>query len=212
MDKNVGIPIIASIFADTFIYYDVIRQAADLKAHELLARECDPQERSDALFHRKEAESKCRLVDRMRVWKHKPSDVIAESISIGDIRVTPFSNCHSIYDSHIFLIEADGKRIWHTGDYREHGYRGKDLFPTLEEYATDIDVLITEGTMLKSEGRCIHERRVSDEMQHEMQAFKYAHIVIVIVTLVVYQISDVLFAYILEFVEEQEEQQEENAA
>ena len=39
-----------------------------------------------------------------------------------------------------------------------------------------------------------------------------AYIVIVIVTLVVYQISDVRFAYILEFVEEQEEQQEENAA
>ena len=38
------------------------------------------------------------------------------------------------------------------------------------------------------------------------------HIVIVIVTLVVYQISDVLFAYIFEFVEEQQEQQEENAA
>lgn len=104
----------------------------------------------------------------MRVWKHTPSDVVGESISIGDIRVTPFSNCHSIYDSHMFLIEADDKRIWHTGDYREHGYRGKDLFPTLEEYATDIDVLITEGTMLKSEGRCIHERRVSNEMQREM--------------------------------------------
>lgn len=96
LGKNVGIPIIASIFADTFIYYDVIRQAADLKAHELLARKCDPQERSDALRHREEAESKCRLVDRMRVWKHTPSDVVAESISIGDIRVTPFSNCHSI--------------------------------------------------------------------------------------------------------------------
>ena len=66
--------------------------------------------------------------------------------------------------------------------------------------------------MLKSEGRCIHERTESDEMQREMQAFKYAHIFIVIITLVVYQISDVLFAYILEFVEEQEEQQEENAA
>lgn len=96
MGKNVGIPIIASIFADTFIYYDVIRQAADLKAHELLNLECDPQERSDAFRHREEAESKCRLVDRMRVWKHKPSDVVAESISIGDIRVTSFSNRHSI--------------------------------------------------------------------------------------------------------------------
>lgn len=96
LGKNVEIQIIASIFADTFIYYDVIRQAADLKAHELLNLECDPQERSDALRHREEAESKCRLVDRMRVWKHKPSDVVGESISIGDIRVTPFSNCHSI--------------------------------------------------------------------------------------------------------------------
>mgnify|MGYP002996544143 CR=1 FL=1 len=133
LGKNVGIPIIASIFADTFIYYDVIRQAADLKAHELLARKCDPQERSDALRHREEAESKCRLVDRMRVWKHKPSDVVGESISIGDIRVTPFSNCHSIYDSHMFLIEADGKRIWHTGDYREHGYREKTCFRCLRD-------------------------------------------------------------------------------
>ena len=78
------------------IKYDVIRQAADLKAHELLARKCDPQERSDALRHREEAENKCRLVDRMRVWKHKPSDVVGESISIVNIRVTPFSNCHSI--------------------------------------------------------------------------------------------------------------------
>lgn len=38
LGKNVEILIIASIFADTFIYYDVIRQAADLKVHELLAR------------------------------------------------------------------------------------------------------------------------------------------------------------------------------
>ena len=115
------------------IKYDVIRQAADLKAHELLARKCDPQERSDALRHREEAESKCRLVDRMRVWKHTPSDVVAESISIVNIRVTPFSNCHSIYDSHMFLIEADGKRIWHTGDYREHGYREKTCFRCLRD-------------------------------------------------------------------------------
>lgn len=28
----------------------------------------------------------------------------------------------------MFLIEADNKRIWHTGDFREHGYIGKGLF------------------------------------------------------------------------------------
>lgn len=49
----------------------------------------------------------------------------------------------------MFLIEADGKRIWHMGDYRQHGYLGKGLLPTLKKYATDIDAFITEGTMLK---------------------------------------------------------------
>ena len=50
------------------------------------------------------------------------------------------------------------------------------------------------------------------DLGETLEIIMYAHIVIVIVTLVVYQISDVLFAYILEFVEKQEVQQEENAA
>ena len=50
------------------------------------------------------------------------------------------------------------------------------------------------------------------DLGETLEIIMCAHIVIFIVTLVVYQISDVLFAYILEFVEEHEEQQEENAA
>ena len=49
-------------------------------------------------------------------------------------------------------------------------------------------------------------------LQETLEIVMCTHIVTVIVTLVVYQISDVLFAYILEFVEEHEEQQEEDAA
>ena len=73
----------------------------------------------------------------------------------------------------MLLIEADGKRIWHTGDYREHGYMGKGLMPTLKCYATNIDVLITEGTMLSRDDECIHEREVSRRMASVMDAFKY---------------------------------------
>jgi ribonuclease J len=50
---------------------------------------------------------------------------------------------------------------------------GKGLFPTLKKYATDIDVLIIEGTMLKRDDKCIHEREVSQKMACVMQAFKY---------------------------------------
>ena len=115
-------------------------------------------------------------VAEFKTWARAETKEAPTSIAIGDIKVTPFLNCHSIYDSYMFLIEADGKRIWHTGDYREHGYLGKGLFPTLRKYATDIDVLITEGTMLKREDRCIHEREVSRKMASVMQAFKYVFV------------------------------------
>lgn len=122
------------------------------------------------------AENKCKLLSGMNVWQRTPVKKEPVAITIGDIKVTPFFNCHSIYDSHMFLIEADGKRIWHMGDYREHGYMGKGLIPTLKKYATNIDVLITEGTMLKREDKCIHEREVSGKMASVMQAFKYVFI------------------------------------
>lgn len=73
----------------------------------------------------------------------------------------------------MFLIEADGKRIWHTGDYRDHGYLGKGLYPTLHRYASNIDLLITEGTTLKRGDLCIQESEVSRRMACVMSAFKY---------------------------------------
>ena len=108
-----------------------------------------------------------------RTWQRSKPHADPQPFDVGDIRITPFFNCHSIYDSYMLLIEADGKRIWHTGDYRKHGYMGKGLIPTLKRYATDIDVLITEGTMLKRDDVCIHERVVSRKMASVMDAFKY---------------------------------------
>ena len=113
-----------------------------------------------------------RLKD-FRTWQRSKPHAAPQPFEVGDIRITPFFNCHSIYDSYMFLIEADGKRIWHMGDYRAHGYMGKGLMPTLKRYATNIDILITEGTMLGRDEECIHEREVSRRMAGVMDAFKY---------------------------------------
>lgn len=104
------------------------------------------------------------------------SDKSPNPISIGDIKITPFFCCHSMYDSYMFLIEADNKRIWHTGDYREHGYMGKKLFKFLGYYAKNIDVLITEGTMLNREDNCVHESELSKKMSLVMQKYKYVFV------------------------------------
>ena len=108
-----------------------------------------------------------------KTWERPRPHTAPRPIKVGDIRVTPFFCSHSAYDCYMLLIEADGKRIWHTGDFREHGYLGKGLMPTIKRYATDIDVLITEGTMLGRTDQCIHEREVSRRMALAMEAFKF---------------------------------------
>lgn len=77
-------------------------------------------------------------LEEFKTWKRPMPKEKPATLNIGDIKVTPFFNCHSIYDSHMFLIEADGKRIWHTGDYREHGYMGKGLFPILKVHIKSV--------------------------------------------------------------------------
>lgn len=110
---------------------------------------------------------------RFKTW---PRTRNPQPFCVGDIQITPFFNCHSIYDSYMFLIEADGKRVWHMGDFRQHGWMGGKLLQLLKWKATDIDVLITEGTMLGQDVECITEKAVSEKMAHVMRAFKYVFV------------------------------------
>ena len=122
---------------------------------------------------RRATKEKIRRLEVFETWKKTR---VPKSFRVGDITITPFFCSHSIYDSYMFLIEADDKRIWHTGDYRAHGYLGKGLEKVLRVYAKDIDVLITEGTNLKKPEKCIHESEVSSRMAHVMRAFKYVFV------------------------------------
>ena len=68
----------------------------------------------------------------------------------GDIHVTPFIVDHSALDAYMFFIETGGKKILFTGDFREHGIIGANntLEKMIQTYIGEIDILITEGTML----------------------------------------------------------------
>ncbi len=91
----------------------------------------------------------------------------AQTYNVGDkdeIYITPFFVDHSAFDSYMFLIEADKKRILHTGDFRGHGYLSKGLEKILNLKARNIDVLITEGTMLsRLNENVVHENIIKTE-------------------------------------------------
>lgn len=73
---------------------------------------------------------------------------VGKPIEIKDLKITPYSIDHSAFDAYMFLIEAEGKRILHTGDFRMHGAKGSKMPAVFKKYAYNIDLLIIEGTMM----------------------------------------------------------------
>ena len=99
--------------------------------------------------------------------------ISGQEFAVGDIKITPYFVSHSAADSHLLLIECDGKRVVHTGDLREHGFLGKGLEKILRKYLTDVDVLITEGTMLSRGNEHIKsEREIQSMMEDLMTQYK----------------------------------------
>ena len=83
-------------------------------------------------------------IDRLETFKTFEQDV---PLKIGDMTLTPIRVDHSAFDSYMFLIEAEGKRVLHTGDFRTHGPSENAIPKALKEIGK-VDVLICEHTTL----------------------------------------------------------------
>lgn len=88
---------------------------------------------------------------------------IYDEIQINDIKVTPYRVDHSSYNSCMFVIECENKKILHTGDFRLHGRKKNETLYNLKRIGK-VDLLITEGTSL---GRNILEYDTEEELEKE---------------------------------------------
>ena len=70
-----------------------------------------------------------------------------EEFFIGDIKITPYLCDHSAFDSYMFSLDCEGKRMLYTGDFRSNGRKS---FEPLLRKLPKVDVLITEGTNLSN--------------------------------------------------------------
>lgn len=72
-------------------------------------------------------------------------------IVLGPFTITPFLVDHSAYDSYAVLVEADGRRIFYTGDFRLHGRKADLTRRLVADPPRDVDVLLMEGTCVGRE-------------------------------------------------------------
>jgi ribonuclease J len=100
-----------------------------------------------------------------------------ERIQVGGIAVTPLMIDHSAFDAYMFIVEAEGRRILYTGDFRLHGVRGKTTPKMLAAYAKDVDYMICEGTTLSRDGEPpMTEKALQQKAKALMQESKYAFV------------------------------------
>lgn len=83
----------------------------------------------------------------------------------GPFTITPYLNDHSAYDAYSLLIEADGRRLFYSGDFRGHGRKAGAFRRFLKHPPKDVDVLLMEGTTI---GRSGVEDRFQTEQELEV--------------------------------------------
>ena len=61
-------------------------------------------------------------------------------------KIMPVTVDHSAFDAYAFKIVADGVSVYHTGDFRLHGFRSGKTPKMLEQYVSEVDYVVCEGT------------------------------------------------------------------
>lgn len=72
-----------------------------------------------------------------------------QSFVVGDFSITPYLVDHSAVDAYAFLIEAEGRRVFYSGDFRAHGRKSVLFEKMIAQPPRNIDLLFMEGTMIE---------------------------------------------------------------
>lgn len=93
-----------------------------------------------------------------------------KTFKIGDISITPYWADHSAFDAYSFLVEADGKSLFYSGDFRSHGRKAKAFYWFTHNAPKNVDYLLLEGTTI---GRDNKPFKTEPEIENELiEVFK----------------------------------------
>jgi ribonuclease J len=88
-----------------------------------------------------------------------------ETFALGPFAITPYLADHSAFDAYSILIEANGKRLFYTGDIRAHGRKAALFERLLRTAPRNVDALLMEGTHVGEDGEVIHGMATEAEVE-----------------------------------------------
>lgn len=107
------------------------------------------------------------------ILKNTISIKSAIKFTIGTLSITPYLMDHSAFDAYGFCVESDNKRIFYSGDFRDHGRKAKAFYWFLKNGPKDVDALLMEGTMIsRVDETVLQETEVEQELVKLAEATK----------------------------------------
>ena len=113
-----------------------------------------------------------RILELNNIFLHQSNKILnpkyfekEKPFTVGNFTLTPYWNDHSAFDSYSFLVEAENKRVFYSGDFRSHGRKAKAYKWFLHNTPKDIDCLIIEGTTI---GRKHENPKTEDDIKTEL--------------------------------------------
>lgn len=111
-----------------------------------------------------------KIIDINRIFQNKNISVSnpcyfenEKPFKIGGFTVTPYLNDHSAFDSYSFLVEAEGKRLFYSGDFRNHGRKASLFRKIISHPPKNIDYLLVEGTTIgRIQGNFVTEEDIKN--------------------------------------------------
>lgn len=96
---------------------------------------------------------------------------------IGPFKIMPVNVDHSAFDAYAFKIEANNITVFHTGDFRTHGFRSGKLEKMLDIYIGKVDYVVCEGTnVARPDSTSRSERELQGDFRKALRQ-KVGHIV-----------------------------------
>lgn len=111
------------------------------------------------------------LLERLRtVQTFNPG----EEFSLGEFKIMPIVMDHSAFDAYAFKIEVERTKVFHTGDFRTHGFRSGKLPQVLNKYVGTVDYVVCEATnILRSEKTAMPEYELQRKFEDAFRSNKY---------------------------------------
>lgn len=96
------------------------------------------------------------------------------AFEFGPFEIMPIVLDHSAFDACAFKIKADDTSVFHTGDFRTHGFRSGKFLKAIDKYIGKVDYVICEGTNVKrSDAALQSEHDLQKQLEEEFSQHKF---------------------------------------